>query len=147
MSVNESGLRTTCSSPSRAAATSPQPSTSRSGLDERPLRMNETPTATSAIGSRNRPRPKNQPTNVSSALPSGPPRSKYMASARTAPVPIKTTPVRSCSLPDTALRNSVGVLSRRRVLGGVRSRVVPLRLGGDFDDDDFDDDDFEADDV
>jgi len=41
-------------------------------------------------------------------------------------------------LPDTALRNSVGVLSRRRVLGGVRSRVVPLR----FCDDDFDDDVF-----
>ena len=45
--------------------------------------MNATPTATSAIGSRNRASPKNQPTNVSSALPSGPPRSKYIASAST----------------------------------------------------------------
>src|SRR4051794_26508831 len=143
MSVNESGLRTTCSSPNRAAATSPQPSTSRSGLDERPLRMKETPMETRAIGSRYRASPKNHPTNVSSALPSGPPRSKYMARASTAPVPIRTTPVRSCSLPETTLRDSVGVLSRRRVLGGVRSRVVPLRLDDDFEDDEDFGDDFD----
>jgi hypothetical protein len=43
-------------------------------------------------------------------------------------------------LPETAARSSVGVLSRRRVLGGVRSRVVPLRLWDDGFEDGFEGD-------
>src|SRR5262245_64847210 len=59
------------------------------------------------------------------ASPSGPARSRYNASASTTPMPISTTPTRSCSLPATARRSSAGVESRRRVDGGVRSRVDP----------------------
>ena len=37
----------------------------------------------------------------------------------------------------------MGVLSRRRVLGGVRSRVLPRLCDEDFDEDDFDEDDLD----
>ena len=67
----------------------------------------------------------------------GRPRSKYIARPSTTPIPIRTTPTRSCSVPgDGVTQLGLGVASRRRVRG--RRQVARATARRRRDDDDFD---------